>query len=128
MFCSFLLGDSIETILRVKRSSWVILAISGHFCKIEKARIFKNFAWWHPVKKYSRQKSNGNHSSSLQAVIEIEHNLCSTPNDPYLVIGGFNQERICVLFCRMNIKWSCRQNRHKVRKCIALLCLKIRFI
>ena len=72
MFCSVFPSGSDETIVRVKRSSGVILAIFGHFCKIEKARIgaiswadicsvwtplsiFKNLARWHPVQKsYSR--------------------------------------------------------------------------
>ena len=39
VFCSFFLDGSIKTILRVKRSSGVILAISGHFFTIEKARM-----------------------------------------------------------------------------------------
>ena len=38
MFCLVFLGGSVKTILRVKRSSEVILAIFGHFCKIKKAR------------------------------------------------------------------------------------------
>ena len=81
MFCILFLGDSIKTIWRVKRSSGVILAIFGHFCKIEKARIsaiwwtdigsawsllsiFKNLARWHPVQKnYSRLKFNSNHAN-----------------------------------------------------------------
>ena len=38
MFRLVFLGGSVKTIFRVKRSSEVILAIFGHFCKIEKAR------------------------------------------------------------------------------------------
>ena len=75
MFCSVFLSGSVKTISRVKRSFGVILAIFGHFCKTEKARIgaiswadivsvwaplsiFKKLARWHPVQKrysiYSR--------------------------------------------------------------------------
>ena len=39
MFCSVFLSGSVNTILRVKRSFGVILAIFGNFCKTEKARI-----------------------------------------------------------------------------------------
>ena len=39
VFRSVFLGGSVKIILRVKRSFEVILAISGHFCKIEKAHI-----------------------------------------------------------------------------------------
>ena len=39
IFCSVFPSGSDETIVRLKRSSGVILAIFGHFCKIEKARI-----------------------------------------------------------------------------------------
>ena len=39
VFCSVFLGGSVETIFRAKRSFGVILAILGHFCKTEKARI-----------------------------------------------------------------------------------------
>ena len=39
MFRSVFISGSDETIVRVKRSSEVILAIFGHFCKIEKAHI-----------------------------------------------------------------------------------------
>ena len=74
MFCSVLLSGSVKTILRLKRSFGVILAIFGRFCKTEKARIgaiswadivsvwpplsiFKKVARWHPVqKRYSSFK------------------------------------------------------------------------
>ena len=39
VFCLVFLDRSEETNSRVKRSSWVILAIFDHFCKIEKAHI-----------------------------------------------------------------------------------------
>ena len=39
MFCLVCLGGSVKFILKVKRSSEVILAIFDHFCKTEKARI-----------------------------------------------------------------------------------------
>ena len=39
VFCSVFHSDSEETIVRFKRSSGVILAIFGHFGKIEKAHI-----------------------------------------------------------------------------------------
>ena len=39
VFCSVFPGRSEETNSRVKTSSWVILAIFDHFCKIEKAHI-----------------------------------------------------------------------------------------
>ena len=39
MFCSVFPSGSDETIVRLKRSSGVILAIFRRFCKIEKARI-----------------------------------------------------------------------------------------
>ena len=83
VFCSVFPSSSDETIVRVKRSSGVILAIFGHFSKIEKARIratswtdigcawtplsiFKNLARWHPVqKKYSRLQFNGYHATYM---------------------------------------------------------------
>ena len=79
-----------KTIFRVKRSFGVILAILGHFCKTEKARIgaiswtdigsvrpplsiFKKLARWHPMQKsYSRFKFHGYHASySLYEFIEF---------------------------------------------------------
>ena len=39
MFRSVFLSGSVKTMFRVKRSFGAILAILGHFCKIEKARI-----------------------------------------------------------------------------------------
>ena len=58
-------------------------------------------------------------------LLEIEHNLCPTPNNPDFMICSFNQKRICILLCRMNIKWSSCQNWHKVRKCITLIPFEI---
>ena len=81
MFCSVFPSGSDETIVRLKRSSGVILAIFGHFCKIEKARIgaiswteissvwsplsmIKKLARWHPMQtSYLRFKFYGNIAS-----------------------------------------------------------------
>jgi len=83
MFCSVFPSGSDETIVRVKRSFGVILAIFGHFCKIEKACIgaiswadicsvstplsrFKNSARWHPMQKiYSRFHFYGYHATYI---------------------------------------------------------------
>ena len=73
-----------ETIVRVKRSYGVILAIFGHFCKIEKANIgairwkdvgnvrtplsiLEKLARWHSMqKKYSTFQFNGNIATHMK--------------------------------------------------------------
>ena len=49
VFCSVFPSGSDNTIARPKRSSGVILAIFGHFCKID--LMFKKLARWHPMQK-----------------------------------------------------------------------------
>ena len=70
VFCSVFLGGSVQIILKVKRSFGVILAISGHFCKIEKAHI--GAMSWTDIDKalplYDRgsinpKKFSGNHAN-----------------------------------------------------------------
>ena len=91
MFCLVLLGGSVETILRVKRSFGVILVIFGHFCKTEKARIgaiswteigsvwaallmFKKLARWHPMQtNYLRFKFHDSIASyRLKGLSEVK--------------------------------------------------------
>ena len=51
MFCSVFLSGSVKTILWVKRSFGVILAIFNHFCKTENARLI------HKISINPRRKS-----------------------------------------------------------------------
>ena len=85
MFRSVFPSGSVNTISRVKRSFGVILAIFGHFCKTEKARIgaiswadigsvwpplliFEKLARWHPMQKsYSRFEFHDNHAFLISA-------------------------------------------------------------
>ena len=78
VFCSVFPSGSHETDLRVKRLSWVILAIFGHFCKIKKRAHWRHFMNGYgkylnssinskkiiPMpKNYSRFPFDGNHAT-----------------------------------------------------------------